>query len=50
MVVLAALLCIIVLSVGAGELVRLQCARWMRAPLRPARQPAGGSRTSVPTM
>lgn len=48
MVLLAALLSIVVLSVGAGELVRLQCARWMRTPLRPARQPAGGGRTSLP--
>lgn len=43
MVVLAALLAIIVLSVGAGELVRLQCDRWMRTPLQPARQRVGGA-------
>ena len=43
MVVLASLLAIVVLSVGAGELVRMQCARWMRSPLQPSPQPAGGA-------
>lgn len=40
MVILAAVACILVLTVAAGELVRRQCARWMAAPVRVNPQPA----------